>query len=271
MYTKFNYSPTNSFYNQTLNEYLKVGRSIYEKHQKEVNVCLAEYINEDGIINGTALKEHWFSISQKDIFISHSHNDISKVKAFAGWLYQCFGLEAFIDSCSWGYCDELLNKIDKRYCYKPKSKTYDYEMRNYTTSHVHMMLSTALTEMIDKTECIIFFNTPNSINLAEELKKIKTPGKKHTTTSPWIYHELSMTTMLRSVAPVRPQSTLEHFARDSVEKPEFTYNVDKELAEMETLTDEQLMRWQSRWIAKSGENNQNALDELYKIVFPNNR
>ena len=65
--------------------------------KKEVQDCLSEYITEDGIINGTALKEHWFSISKKDVFISHSHCDINKVKAFAGWLYDCFELEAFID------------------------------------------------------------------------------------------------------------------------------------------------------------------------------
>ncbi len=128
MYTKFNYSPSNSFYNNILNPYLEAGRSIYTKHEKEVHDCLAEYITEDGIINGAALKEHWFSISKKDIFISHSHNDISKVKAFAGWLHECFGLEAFIDSCSWGYCDNLLNKIDRKYCYKPQKGTYDYDL-----------------------------------------------------------------------------------------------------------------------------------------------
>ena len=144
-------------------------------------------------------------------------------------------------------------------------------MRNYTTSHVHMMLSTALTEMIDKTECIIFFNTPNSINLAEELEKVKTAEKKHTTTSPWIYHELSMTTMLRAVEPVRFRTTLEHFARDSIQKPQFIHYVDKELAEMTTLTDCQLMKWQNNWTANSRKNGQNALDELYKIVFPNSK
>lgn len=173
MFTKFNYSPSNHFYNCVLNDYLTEGNRLYAEHEREVQDCLSEYITEEGIINGTALKEHWFSITKKDIFISHSHKDINKVKAFAGWLKSCFGLEAFIDSCSWGYCDDLLNKIDKKYCYNPKSKTYNYDLRNYTTSHVHMMLSTALTEMIDNTECIIFFNTPNSISLATELDQIR--------------------------------------------------------------------------------------------------
>ena len=117
MYTKFNYKPGNPFYNRVINPYSKRGHEIYSAHEKEVQDCLAEYITEDGIINGTTLKEHWFSISKKDVFISHSHNDLQKVIAFAGWLHDRFGLEAFIDSCSWGYCDDLLNKIDKKYCY----------------------------------------------------------------------------------------------------------------------------------------------------------
>ena len=199
MFTEFNYSPSNHFYNCVLNDYLTEGNRLYAEHEREVQDCLSEYITEEGIINGTALKEHWFSITKKDIFISHSHKDINKVKAFAGWLKSCFGLEAFIDSCSWGYCDDLLNKIDKKYCYNPKSKTYNYDLRNYTTSHVHMMLSTALTEMIDNTECIIFFNTPNSISLATELDQIRKNGKAAKTVSPWIYHELSIKIMIWKV------------------------------------------------------------------------
>lgn len=268
MYSKFNYSPSDFFYNNTLNSHLASGCSIYNDHKKEVHDCLAEYITEDGVINGTALKDHWFSISKKDIFISHSHTDINKVKAFAGWLHDCFGLEAFIDSCSWGYCDNLLNKIDKRYCYKPQKGTYDYDLRNYTTSHVHMMLSTALTEMMDQTECIIFFNTPNSISLATELSKIKKKDGAQATISPWIYHELSMTTMLRTVEPTRCRSTLEHFAQDSREKPKIAYDVSKALKEMPTLTDEQLRQWQSNRTTAPKEPPQYALDDLYKIVFP---
>lgn len=272
MYTKFNYSPSIPFYNRVINQHLERGRSIYESHVKEVQDCLAKYITEDGVINATALKDHWFSISQKNVFISHSHNDISKVKAFAGWLYDSFGLEAFIDSCSWRYCDDLLKNIDDRYCYRRETDTYNYSMRNYTTSHMHMMLSTALTEMIYNTECIIFFNTPQSIRIKSEVDKIKN-GDKQTTISPWIYHELSMTTMLDVVKPNRLSPALEH--RDHVDfsqsthdvKPKFDYDVTKALKEMTTLTDRQLQQWyegHDKTIPP-----EYALDELYSITFPN--
>lgn len=265
MFSKFNYSPTNAFYNSTLNQYLTRGNEIYQKHEAEVQDCLSRYITEDGIINGSDLKEHWFSISEKDIFISHSHNDIHKVKAFSGWIYDTFGLEAFIDSCSWGYCDELLKKIDNKYCYNAKAKTYNYNLRNYTTSHVHMMLSTALSEMMDKTECIIFFNTPNSINMENELGKIRS-GKK--TLSPWIYHELSMTTLLRETTPDRKKAILEHYAQREDDKPKISYDVSKFLEGLVTLTDDNLSLWKQNWDRRPIKLTEEALDVLYEIVAP---
>ena len=265
MYSKFNYSPTVSFYNSTLNRYVTIGNKLFKSHEEEVQDCLSKYISEDGVINGSDLKEHWFSISQKDIFISHSHKDLNKVKAFAGWIYETFGLEAFIDSCSWGYCDELLRKIDNKYCYNPKSKTYNYSLRNYTTSHVHMMLSTALTEMMDNTECVIFFNTPNSINMAEEIGKVK---KKEKTVSPWIYHELSMTTLLRQSEPIRKKAVLEHYAQQRTDEFSVAYDVTKLLEGLKTLTDTDLLLWQNNWQNRPVKVKEEALEVLYEIVFP---
>ena len=268
MFAKFNYSPSNYFYQSTLNSYLTKGTELYNKHEKEVKDCLSQYINENGIINGSDLKEHWFSISKKDIFISHSHKDINKVKAFAGWIYETFGLESFIDSCSWGYCDELLKKIDKKYCYNPNSKTYDYDLRNYTTSHVHMMLSTALAEMIDKTECVIFFNTPNSISMGDELTKIK---KREATLSPWIYYELAMITMIKETIPDRKKSILEHSSFNQRDEFKVEYDVNKFLNALKIIRDEDLLKWQELWSncnINPKITHPNALDELYKIVFP---
>ncbi len=266
MYSKFNYSPTAAFYNSTLNRYLTRGNEIFNKHESEVQKCLSKYINEDGIINGTDLKEHWFSISDKDIFISHSHKDLNKVKAFAGWIYETFGLEAFIDSCSWGYCDNLLRKIDDKYCYNKKTNTYKYSLRNYTTSHVHMMLSTALSEMMDKTECVIFFNTPNSINMADELNKVK---KNEKTVSPWIYHELSMTTLLRKNKIKKDIIVHEqHQYAQRADEFKVEYDVKKLLAELTVLTDDHLLSWQNEWNKRPVKLKEEALDVLYRIVFP---
>lgn len=261
MFSRFDYSPSHRFYNSTLNPYLTTGIELFNQHEKEVQDCLSQFITEDGVINGSDLKEHWFSISDKDIFISHSHKDINRVKAFAGWLYETFGLESFIDSCSWGYCDKLLKKIDRKYCYNPKRKTYDYDLRNYTTSHVHMMLSTALAEMLNRTECVIFFNTPNSISLSDELSKIK---KHESTLSPWIYFELSMMTLIQSTPPRK--DFLEHFEhRDDIK---IKYDVSKFLKELTKIDDDILLSWENKWNKHPIKCKEEALEVLYEIIYP---
>ena len=265
MYSRFNFKPSVYFYNSMLNKHLSAGSELFESHQKEVQNCLAKYISVDGVINGTNLKNDWFSISNKNIFISHSHKDINRVKAFAGWLHEEFGLTAFIDSCCWGYCDELLKKIDDKYCYNHETKTYDYNLRNYTTSHVHMMLSTALTEMIDKTECIIFFNTPNSINMKTELDKIERKEIAETE-SPWIYHELFVTSVLeqRRQARILAESIRNTFTDSSLQ---ISHDVEKYLKKLTPLTEDNLIEWERTWNTQKKTGVQTlALDLLYQII-----
>lgn len=156
MYSKFNCDISNYFYNEHINQYHETGRKIYESFQQQCECSLRPSLLDNGHIDGTAVKETQFSIAKADVFISHSHKNIEKVKAFTGWLKEKFGLIAFIDSCVWGYCDDLLKLIDDRFCKHQDGKTYDYKLRNYTTSHVHTMLSAALLGMIDRTECLIF-------------------------------------------------------------------------------------------------------------------
>ena len=263
MYSKFKYTPTHYFYNKELNPHLEKGKEIYNHFESQARKSLKDFIYQNGQIDGSALKEHWFKIEKADVFLSHSHKDITKVAAFAGWLHDTFGLTAFIDSCSWGYCDDLLKEIDDQYCKNESGETYNYQLRNYTTSHVHMMLSSALTQMIDNTECIIFFDTPNSIVLKDELNNVK-KGDKKATLSPWIYHELSMTSMVKTRLPRRRNVIIEHssgysYAADS--RPDFQYDVSEYLRQLTLLTDDVLLEWK---------NNHNtakySLDTLYKMM-----
>lgn len=149
---------------------------------------------EDGAIDGTSVINKWFPDYEADIFLSHSHNDILLAIKTACWLEKHFGLKVFVDSLLWGYADDLLLEIDKNYTYNESSNTYNYKLRNISTAHVHMMLSTALNDMIDNTECIIFLNTPQSIEISnmEEL-----------TYSPWIYSEIKAANILRTNKPAR--------------------------------------------------------------------
>ncbi|MBO6301464.1 MAG: hypothetical protein J6N15_03395, partial [Ruminiclostridium sp.] len=62
---------------------------------------------------------------------------------------------------------------------------YDYEKRNQSTAHVHMILLGALAKMINRCEALVFVNTPSSLNSSDI-------GDNSTTGSPWIYSELLM-------------------------------------------------------------------------------
>ncbi len=251
MYSKFDFKLTNSFYNTELNKYLEVGKKEYDDFNAKVKRSLKNFIYDNGKIDGTSLKEHWFNIVDADVFISHSHQDIGKVKAFAGWLKYNFNLTCFIDSCVWGYCDELLKQIDDAKCKNSNSSTYSYELRNYTTSHVHMMLSIALSEMIDNSECVIFFNTPESVSLSEDLESLK-KSKHSITLSPWIYHELAMTSMIRPSQLKRQVTLLEHSEKRTLFASEqnsihISHDVDKYINEMIELTGEDLNKWKQTY------------------------
>lgn len=250
MYSKFNLSISNYFYNSELNKHLESGKKIYENHEAIATKSFKEFIYDNGHIDGSAMKSNWFQIKDVDVFISHSHQDITKVKAFAGWLYDEFNLTAFVDSCVWGYCDDLLRQIDNEHCKKEDGKTYDYNLRNYTTSHVHMMLSTALTEMIDKTECIMFYNTPNSVSLADDLETLKNEKRK-VTLSPWIYHELAATSFVRICKPIRTIPILEsvviHKAYSEGNDLNIEYNIDKYLEEMISIESDELISWRKNY------------------------
>lgn len=260
MFSKFKYTPTDYFDNSKIYIYSQIGADMYNEFEKQSQKALDEFITPNGRIDGTALQENWFSITKADVFLSHSHKDINKVKAFAGWLKYTFGLTSFIDSCCWGYCDKLLRIIDDDYCYNDLYGTYSYELRNYSTSHVHMMLSSALSQMIDNTECIIFFDTPNSIVLKDELLSVKN-GNTEATLSPWIYHELSMSTMIRQTRPEREKITLEHSSQEIRNALDIQYEVGRFLKNMKSLTNNDLSKWKER-----AHPDEFALDTLYKML-----
>ena len=116
----------------------------------------------------------------------------------AGLLNSCFKLTVFIDSMFWRSADNLLKRIDDEYCLQEGSKTYDYYKRNFSTSHVHAMLTAAIMKAMDQAEIIIFLNTPNSVPvLSETMKK---GNYDEYTLSPWIYEEILLTTMLKETS-----------------------------------------------------------------------
>jgi hypothetical protein len=166
------------------------GIKVFEYFKPMVMPVLDTYLKENEALDGDKMRDNWFQQVDADIFISHSHADKDLAISLAGWLYTNFKLKAFIDSMIWGYADELLESIDKVYCKNKTNDNYNYKLRNYSTSHVHIMLATALTKMIDKSECFFFLNTGKSITIE---KSITDP----LTYSPWIYIELEISRLVR--------------------------------------------------------------------------
>lgn len=171
------------------------GKKLMETRKSNIKEELKSYVNDNGYINMSKITEDWFPTVKCDIFLSHSHKDIELVNGLVGFFHKYFKVNVFVDSYIWGYCNELLREIDDKYCMRDNGEMFDYDKRNYSTSHVHMMLANSLNKMIDKSECIIFLDTDNSL----DVKNIIENG----TSSPWIYSELISTKLIKTRFPSR--------------------------------------------------------------------
>jgi len=166
----------------------EAGQKLWNENATQVRTKLETFLRNDGSLDGSEMQKDWFPQVNADVFISHSHQDQMLAIRLAGWLSRQFDLRPFIDSCVWGNSEVLLKIIDDEYCWNPGKETYSYEKRNRSTSHVHMMLSVALTKMIDNTECAWVLNTQNSITSKDVIER---------TRSPWIFSEISTMRLIR--------------------------------------------------------------------------
>jgi hypothetical protein len=223
---------------------------INKKIKKDIDEVFEKYVGKDGVIDGTGLQEEWFKDVKADVFISHSHNDEGIAVKLAAWLYKNFGLISFIDSFVWGSADELLKKIDNLYC-KQESGYYDYEKRNFSTNHVHMMLSIALGKIINKSESIFFLNTSESLSTKDTIE--------NKTYSPWIYSEIFTANIIQKIPPERYKHIInKHFA-SAEKKNKLSVEYLLELDEFIDLDYKDLIKWQN-----SRTNDKHPLDILYK-------
>ena len=159
-------------------------------HSSTIRDILRKNIVARYSIDADELKSDWFPMIKSDVFLSHSHKDIELAKKIAHLLGE-LRLSTFIDSEVWGYSDDLVKKIEEQY-YPNES----FQVHDKIVAHVNIMLASALTKMLNNTECVIFLNTPNSIAPAGYSNANKTD-------SPWIYHELFTTSILPVVEPIR--------------------------------------------------------------------
>lgn len=202
MFAKFNLdlkknSETNAFiHSQNAYElYYDVGAKLFEGQKRIISENLEKYLGTNGVLKADEIENDWFPQIEADVFLSHSHQDVDVVTVLVGYMWKKYGIKCFVDSLVWEYADNLLKQIDNVYCKKTYRysvngvkywrNVYNYNKRNQSTVHVHMLLQGALAKMINQTECMVFINTPNSLDVCEL-------GRKTTTSSAWIYNELLM-------------------------------------------------------------------------------
>ena len=189
--------------NSVHEEYYQLGHDLLSQDKRAVRSTLEALVLRDGSLDGAQLQKQWFPVIEADVFLSHSHQNEEATLILAGYLRKAFGITSFIDSTVWGYSNDLLQDLDDKYCRNVGASTYDYRKRNFSTSHVYLMLAGALAKMIDNTECVFFLNTPQAIQ----------PNKViDSTLSPWLYSEILTTQYVRKRPPH------EHSARQQLTK-----------------------------------------------------
>ena len=250
MYRGFNLSLETVF-----DRNIDAGKRIEQQSITATKDALTPFLAKDGVLDGTKVQQHWFPQLQAEVFISHSHRDSRQAIGLAGWLYETFNLVSFIDSCVWGYSDTLLKHIDNEYCLNEDRKTYDYMRRNGSTSHVHMMLATALQMMMDSCECVVFLNTPSSISSRNAVDK---------TYSPWLYMELALTRLIRrkTTRYHRGLAKIAEAGRRLKEEAEMRVEYEVDFTGLSDINDPILDSWRKRFEKTGGY----SLDSLYQLV-----
>lgn len=274
MFTAFDLFLEDGKINDTINllDYTEKGRRHLEEKKDLVYKPIKEYII-NGIVDGTKIENDWFPTDLKvDIFISHSHKDEDLVLGLAGWIYDEFKLECFVDSCIWGYVDDLLSMINNKFSdmrTKNNRYIYNHEKCNTASKHVNTMLSIALQRMIDKAEVTILVNTNNSIDKYEDIYETAT-------FSPWINIEIFCTQIIRHrpISEYRNEikQVVENFHRNGQPENELKIAYKLSLANFFTLRVEDLLNWYENLTKNNDQYNYALeaypLDKLYKIVCP---
>jgi hypothetical protein len=232
--------------------YEEDGAPLRASQRAHVEKLLSAFKDSDGDLIASKLTADWFPDIAARVFISHAHEDSLLATRLAGFLHCHFELTSFIDSTVWGSSDQLLKMIDKEYCWQPESKTYSYEKRNRSTSHVHMMLSMALAKMINTCECVIFLNTPASISSADYINE-------QATTSPWIYSEIAMTSLIQRRDPSAHRLRKSIVVMDEALKMKF----DVDLGHLTAISGADIKSWLKGATSAKGSR---ALDVLYKMT-----
>jgi len=248
-------------------QFLEEGKRLEAKNLEQARKSLEAFVGPSGEIDASAVMREWFGGISAEVFISHSRADKDFALTLAGWLSMELNISSFIDSCAWGHANNLLRDIDNAYCRTGES-TYSYQKSTVTASHVHLMLSTALSQMIDRSECVFFLKTENSLK-STSVQEMTAENADSVTQSPWLFHELSMLRLIRR-REKEEHRTMKLMALKAANFSEarvspLIINYPIKLDDVPILEADQLNDWRSK---KRDSTDQHSLDLLYEVLPP---
>lgn len=256
MYRGFNITYKNHSIDKN---YYKIGSEIQNSKKEEIKNKFERYLIDNETLRGSEIMNEWFPKNDYHIFLSHSHKDLDLALSIAGRLKEEHNLDVFVDSNVWLNSNDLLKIIDNEFCKNTDSNTYNYDARNYSTSHVHMMLMNSLNSTINRSEALFFLNTPNSISAKEVIKQ--------ETFSPWIFSEIETSKIINKITPERLFRKTKMFSKSNEDYVALNESTNRELQisyelELSHLTNLSSYEFE-HWIDSHYHSPENALDSLY--------
>lgn len=239
--------------------YYTIGSEIQNAKKEEIKRKFKQYVIDNETLRGNDIMNEWFPKNEYHIFLSHSHNDLDLALKIAGRLKYEHNLNVFVDSNVWLNCNDLLRIIDDHYCKNLNDSIYNYQARNFSTAHVHMMLMNSLNSTINSSEALFFLNTPNSISTKEVIRQ--------ETFSPWIFAEIETSKIINKFTPERLFRKIVMFSKSQNDYVALNESSNRELhisyeLELEHLTDLSSYEFEN-WLNKYYASPEKALDSLY--------
>lgn len=260
-------------FKRTVRDYSSLIETGMSRYEGVLNNNILSFKDKDGYLRADVIQANWFPLIDVDVFISHSHNDLELAIAFSQWLKDSFGISSFVDSCVWGCAYKLLELINDEYnSLNKRSQLYKYEGCMYAASHVYMILSRALASMIDRTECLFFLSTSNSLSNQYEEEVID--GEVAKTASPWIYSEIEMTRLIekKDIKEQRRQREQRRRAQDKVfSAAPLRVNYPIETEHLTEIGWEQLFWWKAKWRIGGNSKQERPASEALDLLYESTR
>lgn len=187
---------------------ISVLSSVVQRHKAEVAkkvVNLESFLMKDGhSLSAQLIADSFFPQMSCDVFISHSSDDQDMAIQLAHELEQR-GVRTFVDSVFWGSAHNLLKTVTEKHSRPFGSPDYQRQFLNRSAAHVHMILVTALQNMILRSGTLLFLHTDRSVSTKDFVQG------ESMTHSPWIHMELMFSHMIWRLKNKIPEPGLESF------------------------------------------------------------